>query len=136
MFKKLLLIPAAILLLAACQSSPNAAAPTPANVERAGNPERGRALFNTLQPDASITCSTCHRTDTEDRLVGPGLLHVSDRAQNRVADGEAARYLHDSIINPSAYVVEGYPDVMPKNWATIFSEDELADLIAYLMTLR
>jgi cytochrome c2 len=142
MLTRLLLILAAV-LLAACQSSPNAipialtdAPPSGSAAAQTGDPERGRALFNTLHPAASVTCSTCHRTDSEERLVGPGLLNVAARAQNRLSDGPAARYLYDSITNPSAYVVNGYPDIMPKNWGTIFSEQELADIIAYLLTLH
>jgi cytochrome c2 len=145
MMKKTLLIPAALLLLAACQSNPehvheNAVTPVSMVVDgypdRAGDPASGEALFNTLQPDASVTCSACHNTDSEERLIGPGLLNVGTRAQTRLANRPADQYLHDSIINPSAYVVDGYPDIMPKNWGTVFTEDELTDLIAYLKTLH
>lgn len=146
MSKKLLLIPAVLLLLAACQSSPAAeghqATPpaTSARVNAAsvhtGDPARGQQLFDTLQPDASVTCATCHHTDTEEPLVGPGLLNVGERAENRVSNRAAAQYLYDSITNPSAYVVDGYPNIMPTNWGKVFSDDELDDLIAYLMTLH
>jgi hypothetical protein len=39
-------------------------------------------------------------------------------------------------VKPSAYVVDGYPDIMPKNWGTVFTEDQLNDLMAYLLTLQ
>jgi len=148
MRKKSLLIAAALLLLAACQASPSVdghphqvtPAATSARVNaapvRTGDPARGQQLFDTLQPDASVTCSTCHHTDSEEPLVGPGLLNVGERAENRVSNRAAAQYLYDSITNPSAYVVDGYPNVMPTNWGKVFSDDELDDLIAYLMTLH
>jgi cytochrome c2 len=144
MLKKSLLMMVVLLLLAACQSSPEAhhpiPAPTSARVNpapvRSGDPARGQALFSTLQPDASVTCSTCHHTDTEEALVGPGLLNVSERAENRIANRAAAQYLYDSITNPGAFVVDGYPNIMPTNWGSVFSDDELDDLIAYLMTLH
>ena len=49
---------------------------------------------------------------------------------------ETLEYLYTSIINPDAVVVEGYPDnLMPEIFHDIFTEEELADLIAYLVTL-
>jgi cytochrome c2 len=132
MLKILLLIPLFLILLAVFLS--NAVQNTGAAVRRS-DPERGRDLFHTLQPGATVTCSTCHRTHSEERLVGPGLMHVSARAGNRLPDATAERYLYQSITNPSAYMVDGYPDIMPKNWGVIFSDEDLADLIAYLMAL-
>jgi cytochrome c2 len=96
----------------------------------------GKQLFNTFQPAAGIACATCHRVDTDERLVGPGLLNVGIRAQARVAGLSAVEYLHQSIVSPSAYVVEGYADLMPKNWAQVFSENQITDLIAYLLSLE
>jgi hypothetical protein len=45
-------------------------------------------------------------------------------------------YLHDSIANPNAYVVEGYADIMPKIWGKVFTEAQIDDIISYLLTLR
>jgi mono/diheme cytochrome c family protein len=97
---------------------------------------RGEQLFNTFQPAAGIACATCHRVDSEERLVGPGLLNVGNRAQSRVSGLSAVAYLRQSIVNPGAYVVAGYADLMPKNWGQIFSEAQIDDLIAYLFTLK
>ncbi len=100
------------------------------------NAENGQVLFNTFQPAASFACSTCHRADSEERLIGPGLLNVSVRAENRVEGLDAGQYIYQSIINPSAYVVDGFPDqLMPQNWADIYSDEEIFDIIAYLFTL-
>jgi len=39
-------------------------------------------------------------------------------------------------VNPSAYVVPDYPDgLMPQIWGQVFTEQEINDLVAYLMTL-
>lgn len=101
-----------------------------------GDPVRGKELFNTFQPLASFACATCHRVDSEERLIGPGLLNVSIRAETRVAGMSAVDYIHTSIVNPGAFVVDTFPDeLMPKNWAEIYSEDDISDLIAYLFTL-
>src|SRR5262245_21576079 len=63
------------------------------------NPDNGKKLFNTFQPAAGIACSTCHRVDSEERLVGPGLLNVGIRAATRIKGQAAVAYLHDSIVN-------------------------------------
>jgi cytochrome c2 len=104
---------------------------------RLANPANGETLFNTFQPAASFACSTCHRADSEDRLIGPGLLNIGIRAETRVEGQSAIEYIYASIVDPSAYVVDTYPDgLMPPTWAEIYSESEIYDIIAYLMTLR
>ncbi len=100
-----------------------------------GDPAMGQQLFTTFQPKVGTTCTACHRVDSDDRLVGPGLLHVAERAATRMTGVSAADYLHTSIVDPSAYVVDGYPDIMPKNWSAAFDESQLNDLVAYLMSL-
>ena len=41
------------------------------------------------------------------------------------------------ITDPNDEVVEGFPaDTMPQDFATQLSEDQLNDVIAYLMTLK
>lgn len=100
-----------------------------------GDAEAGRALFSAFQPRAGTSCITCHRTDTDDRLVGPGLLHVGSRAGERLADSSAAEYIRTSIVDPDAYIVEGYPNIMPKNWEQVFTEEQINNLVAYLMSL-
>ncbi len=100
-----------------------------------GDPAEGDRLFHTFQPAAGIQCSTCHRTDSDDRLVGPGLKSVGIRAQTRVPGQSAWEYLHTSIVDPSAYVVADYPNLMPKNWGKVFTEAQIDDLIAYLFSL-
>jgi mono/diheme cytochrome c family protein len=97
---------------------------------------KGKQLFNTFQPVAGIACSTCHRVDSEERLVGPGLLNVGIRAATRVKGQSAVTYLRDSIVNPSVYVVEGYAGIMPKTWGKVFTEAEIDDIISYLLTLK
>ena len=122
-----------VLALTAC-STRGQAVPVTTQVE-VGDPVAGEPLFTAFQPSAGIACSTCHKVDSEQRLVGPGLLHIAERARTRSTTQTAADYIRTSIVDPSALVVDGYADIMPKNWGQIFSEAELNDLIAYLMTL-
>jgi hypothetical protein len=46
-------------------------------------------------------------------------------------------YLFESIVNPGAYLVANYSDgLMPAAYGGSLSEQDLADLIAYLLTLK
>jgi cytochrome c2 len=102
-----------------------------------GDPKHGEELFNTFEDQVSFACATCHHFDSEDRLIGPGLLNVSVRGETRVPGQTAAEYIHNSIVNPSAFVVPDYPDgLMPQIYSQIFSEQDIQDLIAYLFTLK
>ncbi|MGB1286190.1 MAG: c-type cytochrome [Aggregatilineales bacterium] len=98
--------------------------------------EHGAELFQTFQPDAGFACSTCHWSDREDRLIGPGLLNVPIRAETRVDDQNSFEYLYTSIVSPDSYLVADFPDdLMPENWAEIYSDEDIYDIIAYLFTL-
>lgn len=123
-------------------TDPNTSKDTPASIgfvelPESADAENGAVLFETFQPDAGFACSTCHNDDSEDRLIGPGLLNVPTRAETRVEGQTALEYIFTSITNPGAFVVPDFPDgLMPVNWAEIYSEDEIYDIIAYLMTLQ
>lgn len=112
--------------------------PTQAAMQAAA---RGEQLFNTYYQDAGFQCSTCHNVASNERLVGPGLLGLGARAATRVEGLSAEEYLHQSILEPNAHitVIDGEPpyppNLMPQVYQQIFSEAQLADLIAYLMTL-
>ena len=84
-----------------------------------------------------FACATCHLTNTEAQLIGPGLLNISIRAATRVPGESAKEYIHNSIVDPNAFVVDGFPaNLMPQNWADIYSEADINDIIAYLFTLK
>lgn len=87
-----------------------------------GDAAAGEALFG--------QCSGCHgATDG----AGPALPGMGERAATRVEGMTAAQYLHESIVDPSAYVVEGFADIMPKQYGEQLSEGDIADLVAYLL---
>lgn len=120
-----------------------------------GDPENGRLLFTTLQAETGFACSTCHRVDSTETLIGPGLLNVADPSHDpsqhqhggamemlteeappeRTMD-EVIAYLRTSILHPSDFVVPGFPDLlMPQIYGQIFNEQEINDITAYLLTL-
>lgn len=92
-----------------------------------GDAAQGEALF------ASLGCVGCHSLDGTPG-AGPSLAGIAARAGNTVAGQSAADYLHQAIVEPNAYVVEGYPPIMPA-YDTL-GESDLASLVAYLLTLE
>lgn len=101
-----------------------------------GDPQRGSELYNG-QTSLQLPCSGCHLNAS----VAPPMQGTWTRVQNdRLKDPQFAgytgeEYLADSIIHPSDYVVPTYPDnVMPKDFGSKLTYQDLADLIAYLKT--
>ena len=117
----------AMLLLAACGGSQGSPA-----ASEIGDPSAGRQVFET-GGSSQIPCASCHTLDGT-ALVGPSLQGIAERAATRRPDMSATEYLRESIISPSTYVVEGYDDVMNKDYGEKLSSEEIDNLIAFLMT--
>jgi cytochrome c oxidase subunit 2 len=81
--------------------------------------KRGEATF-------AANCSGCHSTG-DDIVFGPGLAGISNR-------GEEA-YIRESIEDPGAFVVPDFSNAMPGNFGTLFSIEEIDELIVYLKSL-
>jgi cytochrome c len=92
----------------------------------------GRALYRTY-------CSACHSLDGT-KLVGPSFLGMVGAKRN-VLVGETGEtravkvdtdYLKQSILDPNALLVEGYPkDLMPPVGAYLIDK-QLEDLLSYI----
>ena len=119
-----------LLLIAACSPSNTA---TSAEDLPSGDASSGVALFR-QSVDGAPACSTCHTLDGS-KLVGPSLQGYADRAIMRVEGVSAEDYTHTSIVQPAAFVVEGYINAMFPQYARHLSPQQTADLIAYLLTL-
>lgn len=102
-----------------------------------GDPKGGRDLFYENAFGSNAGCRICHSLEPNQRLVGPSLYGVATRAQTRVPGMSAEDYLRQSILEPDAYVVEGYPaGQMIPNLGDILTDSQLEDLIAFLLTLE
>ncbi|MDX1435273.1 MAG: c-type cytochrome [Anaerolineales bacterium] len=133
----------AALAAAACSSAEATVDPL-----EIGDPEIGREVFSDTQ---RTRCERCHTLDGGTYRPGPTLLGIPSVAGQRVADLSAAEYLRQSILDPQAYIVEGFADVaaielMPAYTLTepgengqmevgTLTDDELNHLIAFLLTL-
>ena len=78
-------------------------------------------------------CTGCHSTGDK-TVVGPGLAGVADRAASRVAGLSAEEYLEQSLREPGAFVVDGFPRIMPE-WSQL-GNDSIDALVEYLKTLK
>ena len=95
------------------------------------DPARGQQL--TVQN----ACTACHALDPALVMPGPTWHGLADRAGQRVAGQSAAYYLYNSIVHPNDYVVEGYlAGIMLSTYKDTVGERDLADIIAYLLTLK
>ena len=90
---------------------------------------------------SSQGCSGCHTLDALGwtGAIGPALNGIADRAASRAAelDGVAngAEYIAQSIRNPNAYVVAGYPSsVMTVFNPNLIAQEDLNAIISYLCT--
>lgn len=109
-----------------------------------GNDEGDDNNGPTLEPEAAAGrqlfrthCATCHAVEGDRTIVGPSLEGVANRAGSRVDDLDAEGYLHQSIISPNAYIVEGFASgTMPQNFAVDLTSEEVDRLVTYLLTLK
>ena len=69
--------------------------------------------------------------------MGPSLAGVGTRAAATVSGLSAAEYLRQSIVDPDAYVVPGYPSgQMLAGLGDVLSPADLDSLVAFLLTLE
>lgn len=118
-----------------------------------GDPKRGEALWNQEVKQASglpASCKACHSLKPGEVLVGPSMAGIATTAAQRIRapdyKGQAKtpeEYIRESIQQPNAYIVDpnqfaAAPGVskMPANLGNQMSAQDLADLIAFLMTLK
>lgn len=100
----------------------------------AGDAARGAALFREGVGDAP-GCVGCHALTQTAWSLAPVMEGIGERAAERVEGLSAETYLEQSITDPSAHLVPGFRNIMFPQYGEHLSEQDLADLIAYLMTL-
>ncbi len=80
-------------------------------------------------------CNTCHGEEKGAR--GPTLVGIYGKPV-RLQSGQTVltdeAYLRESITNPQAQLVEGYPPIMP-TFQGLISEEGLLQLVAYIKSL-
>lgn len=83
------------------------------------------------QPDGSVPAA-----------VGPNLSNIGNDAADRVEGMSAEQYIYESILDPNAFIAPDCPtgpciepSQMRLDYANVFDEQGMADLIAYYLTL-
>lgn len=112
------------IFLSGCASSSYAAQPTLSSQAAAG-----KKIFDSI-------CYACHSTLPDSVIVGPSLAGIPERAGERIEGLTAEEYLKQSILDPGAYIVEGFNDLMPRTIGEVYDKEQIDALIAYLMTLK
>jgi mono/diheme cytochrome c family protein len=88
-----------------------------------GDAKAGKAVF------ASNGCGSCHTFGPAGSTgnVGPDL--------SKTLKGKSADFIHQSIVDPNAVIAPGYqPNIMPGTFGSSLSDQQLADLVAFLQT--
>lgn len=103
--------------------------PTPSPEELEDPVARGRQVF------LDMGCGACHAIDgVSTGAVGPGLNEIGEVAATRVEGMTAEEYIRESILMPNAHVVEGFPEnVMPQNFDERLNQEQLSDLVTFLL---
>jgi hypothetical protein len=87
--------------------------------------------------DGKGICLTCHTVGKSGALRFPDLAGIGGKAGTRVAGLSDVEYLAQSLYEPTAYVVEGFPPAMPAvNVPPIgLTDQEILCVIAALQSL-
>lgn len=105
-----------------------------------GDAAQGEALAT------SLGCTACHIAAP----TGPawpahnGEPGIGERAAARIAQSDytgsaetAEQYLLEAIVAPDVYIVQNYtPGIMPQTYGTQLTDQDAADLIAYLLSFK
>lgn len=88
----------------------------------------GKAIFEKTVLGSDPGCVTCHAREAGKTIVGPSLAGIASQGED---------FIRTSILDPDADVTEGFPaGTMPKTYKDDLSDQELNQLVKYLMTLK
>jgi mono/diheme cytochrome c family protein len=105
--------------------------------EGEGGAAAGEELFSEKVLEGQPGCVTCHSRTEGQVLVGPSLAEIGVDADQRVPGMSGREYIEQSIVDPNAYVVDGFKsDLMPQDWGEVLDDAQIAALVDYLLTLQ
>jgi cytochrome c551/c552 len=127
-----------VLALAACGGD---SAPAPASSEGeaagSGDAAAGKDLYNQSLIGTQPGCATCHSLEPGVTMVGPSLATIGADAGTHASGVSAEDHLRKSILDPNADVADGFTaGLMPVALADELTEQQVNDLVAFLLTLK
>lgn len=129
-FTLTLIICVLVIALTACNSNPPSVinyVDTPLE----GDIVQGEILF-TSGKDLAPPCVACHIPDAP---ASPDLAGFAERAASQVEGQSAHEYAFYAITEPAQFIAGGYGNAMYNMYDEILTPQEIADLIAYILTL-
>ncbi len=137
----LLMLVLLMLALVACGGGGDEPADTGSSAGGAvGDPEAGQQVYV-----GEGGCGACHvieGVEGANGVVGPDHTHLAIKAAEvaeKVGAASAEEYIRESIVDPSAYIAEDCPTgpcapgTMPQNLKDQLTEEQINDLVAFLM---
>lgn len=111
-----------------------------------GAPEPQRPSIDTAQmtPDEAAGarifttkggCVGCHNAGYGGGTTGPNLSQIATVGAERRPGMDAAAYIHESLVQPQAYLVSGYGPLMPSFQGTL-TPQEIDQVTAFLLTRK
>lgn len=101
------------------------------------DPYKGMALADVGKTVFEKKCLVCHNTSAE-RKVGPGFKGLFGSSREMESGGSVTadeNYIRESITNPAAKVVKGYPNAMTPFQGQL-SENEMLGLVEFIKSLQ
>ncbi len=131
---------------------------SPSSAEASGQPPGARPVESTNDPialgqalfhEAVPTCAACHSVAPGVNLAGPTLANLAATAQKVIDSPEykgkattVEEFIHESIVEPSAYLHPGpmYSangvSFMPPSYGKDLTEEQIDHLVAYLASFK
>lgn len=99
-----------------------------------GDAQRGESIYR-QGIDGAPPCLGCHALAAGGFTLGPVMAGIGERAAGRIAGLTAEAYIRQSILEPTAFIVPGYRNLMYVSYAEHLTEQDIVDLMAFLSTL-
>jgi len=98
----------------------------------------GQELFNQTEIGFNPGCITCHSLEDGVVIVGPSLAGWSIKAVKKAEDlgVTAAEFTRGSILDPDAFIMDGFPSTMPAYWGEVLKAEQVDNLVAFLFSLE
>jgi len=99
------------------------------------NIAHGQDLYTHGKGEAPA-CLNCHAIEADTYSLGPHMVGVATRVSAEIGDKQTVEdYLRESILHPNDFLVPGYRNIMYGLYADHLTEQDVDDLIGYILSL-